>query len=243
MIPGHRPAVVAFDAYGTLFDLASGLRRAFAVPAEAAQLLAVWRTQQLEYTWLRTLMGHYADFGQVTAEALDSAMARLQVNDDGLRRTLLASYERLSLYPDVLPLLETMACAGQPAVILSNGTPAMLEASARHAGIRHLLHGILSADAVGKFKPAPEVYALVPDAFRVPPEEVLFVSANAWDVAGAATFGLSAVWVNRTQAPPETLPGAAAGGIADLRTLSRYLGLEPGDVAPTPPPNPPEVCQ
>jgi 2-haloacid dehalogenase len=224
--PLPRPAVIAFDAYGTLFDLTSVLRQVVAGEGpHLTELLGLWRTQQLEYTWLRTLMGQYADFGRVTADALDSALARLGLTDPALRDRLLAAYDTLTPYPEVLPLLQQLRQDGYRAVILSNGTPAMLESAASHGGIREWLDRIFSVDGVRRYKPAPEVYALVPEAFQVLPANVLFVSANAWDVAGAATFGLSAVWVNRSAAPAEILPGSPIATVRDLHGLRPLLGL------------------
>lgn len=221
-----RPAVIAFDAYGTLFDVASVLREAAPeLGPRTAELLALWRSQQLEYTWLRTLMGRYADFGQVTADSLDSALSRLSLTDTGLRQRLLAAYDTVAPFPEVAALLRALRQRGHPTVILSNGTPAMLESAASHGGLRPLLDRIFSAESVRRYKPAPQVYALVSEAFQVPPAEVLFVSANAWDMAGAATFGFSAVWVNRSQAPRELLPGAPIATIANLDGLRALLDL------------------
>jgi len=221
-----RPAVIAFDAYGTLFDLASVLTQAAPeLGSRAAELLGVWRTQQLEYTWLRTIMGSYADFRQVTRDALDNALARLDISVPGLRDRLLSAYDTVTPYPEAPALLRSLRHHGHHAVILSNGTPEMLESAVEHAGLRPLLDRIFSVESIRRYKPAAEVYAMVPDAYGVSPSEVLFVSANAWDVAGAATFGLPAIWVNRTRAPVELLPSPPLATISSLDRLHRLLDL------------------
>ncbi|HEX3209360.1 MAG TPA: haloacid dehalogenase type II, partial [Geminicoccaceae bacterium] len=147
-----------FDAYGTLFDVHSavgGLRAKLGDRGDA--LSQLWRAKQLEYTWLRALMGRHADFWQVTGDALDYALARTGV-EPGLRAALLQAYLKLDAYPEVPDVLRRLRAGGLKTAILSNGEPKMLEAGARSARIHGLLDAVLSVEAVGVFKPEPRVY-------------------------------------------------------------------------------------
>jgi 2-haloacid dehalogenase len=214
-----------FDAYGTLFDVHSavgGLRAKLGDRADA--LSQLWRAKQLEYTWLRALMGRHADFGQVTGDALDYALARTGI-EPGLRAALLQSYLTLDAYPEVRDVLRRLRAGGLKTAILSNGEPKMLEAAARSAGIDGLLDAMLSVEAVGVFKPEPRVYQLAVDRLGMPADAIAFQSSNAWDVHGAACFGLRPVWINRQDAPPERLPGAPEHTLQDLTGLPALLGL------------------
>jgi 2-haloacid dehalogenase len=194
-----------FDAYGTLFDVHSAVARHRGnLGAEAERLSDLWRTKQLEYTWVRTLAGAYWDFRELTAQALDYAAARCGlVLPPALRTDLLAAYETLDAFPDVRPCLAALKAAGARTAILSNGTLGMLEAATRSAGIAELLDATLSVDVLRRYKTAMEVYALVTDHFGVEPSAVSFQSSNRWDVAGAVKFGFQAVWINRTGQPDE----------------------------------------
>ena len=214
-----------FDAYGTLFDVHSAVARVRArVGAQADALSQLWRAKQLEYTWLRALMGRHADFWQVTGDALDYALARTGV-DAAVREPLMQAYLELDAYPEVANVLRRLREAGLKTAILSNGEPRMLAAGARSAGIDGLLDAILSVEDVGIFKPHPKVYQLAVDRLAVRPDQIAFQSSNAWDVSGAATFGLRAVWINRLGMPPERLPGAAEHELQDLSGLPALLGL------------------
>jgi 2-haloacid dehalogenase len=214
-----------FDAYGTLFDVHSAVGRLHARLGDRADALSqLWRTKQLEYSWLRALMGRHADFWQVTGEALDYALARTGV-DPAVRAPLLEAYLTLDPYPDVPDVLRRLRAGGLKTAILSNGEPKMLEAGARSAGIEGLLDATLSVEAVGVFKPAPRVYQLAVDRLGVPADAIAFQSSNAWDVHGAACFGLRPVWINRQGAPRERLPGVPEHELSDLRGLPALLGL------------------
>jgi 2-haloacid dehalogenase len=217
-------AAVVFDAYGTLFDLsaiAGGARDALGEDTEAFALL--WRRKQLEYTWLRALMGDYADFWQVTGESLDYALAAMGREDAALRARLMQRHLNVPAFPDVAPALAALRARGLKTAILSNGSPTMLTAAVNAGELRKLLDHVLSADAVRSYKPHPTVYALAPDALRCEPLEIAFVSANGWDVAGAAHFGFRAVWLNRGKAPSERLPARPAREIASLAELLAVL--------------------
>jgi len=217
--------VLAFDAYGTLFDVhaAAGQCRD-ALGDKADRLSQLWRQKQLEYTWLRSLMGDYDDFWHVTGEALDYAMAAAGLDDLALRARLMEIYLHLDAYPEVVTTLAALKATKRRTAILSNGSPTMLISAARNAGIDDHLDRLLSADAVRIYKPHPSVYQLVPDAFGVPAGAVCFLSSNGWDVAGAAHFGFRAVWINRFGMTAESLPGKPVDVIARLDELPALLG-------------------
>jgi 2-haloacid dehalogenase len=211
-----------FDAYGTLFDVNAAARIAAAEPGREAlaavwpKLAADWRTKQLQYTWLRSLMGAHADFWQVTQDGLDWAMEAAGLADDGLRDRLLALYRELAAYPEVPPMLAALKAAGRQVAILSNGAPAMLEAAVASAGIGASVDAILSVEEVGVFKPDARVYDLVGARLDTARGEVLFVSSNGWDAAGAAHYGFRTAWVNRAGEPVDRLPARPAHAMADL---------------------------
>jgi len=216
-----------FDAYGTLFDVHSAVGRHRARLGEnAAAVSTLWRTKQLEYTWLRSLMQRHADFWQVTADALDYALDSFGVNDSALRDDLLNAYLRLDCYPEVIEVLSTLKQAGMRLAILSNGSPRMLEAGAAGNGLDDLLDANLSVEAVGIFKPDPRVYQLAVDQLNVAPEQISFQSSNAWDAAGAASFGFKVAWINRFSQRRERLPDAPHAELQTLAGLPSLLGLK-----------------
>jgi 2-haloacid dehalogenase len=215
-----------FDAYGTLFDVHSavaGLRDRIGPKAE--ELSQLWRVKQLEYTWLRALMDRHADFWQVTGDALDYACARLGVDPAPIREPLMQAYRSLEAYPEVPAVLERLRRGGVKLAILSNGEPEMLAAGARSAGIDGLLDAVLSVEEVGVYKPDPKVYQLALGRLGARAGEVAFMSSNAWDVHGAACFGLRPVWINRLGAPRERLPEGPEHELRDLSALPELLGL------------------
>ena len=221
------PAIKAcvFDAYGTLLDLESAIAaHRPGLGAAALPLLKLWRSKQLEYTWLRTLMGRYADFDDVTADALDYACEALDIHDARLRAGLLAAFERLSAYPDAVDALAALRRAGVTTAVLSNGTIAMLTPAFEASGLAPELDRVLSVEVVRCYKPAAEVYGLAVRELAAAPGELLFVSANAWDVAGAASAGLVTVWINRAGGPAERLPFGAAHVIASLSEVPALAG-------------------
>ena len=191
-----------FDAYGTLFDVHSVQARCEAFwPGHGMRLSQLWRSKQLEYTWLRSLMGRYAPFSQVTKEALELSCAALSLPLDGERLgILLAEYRRLSLFPEVKHALGKLKAKR---AILSNGSPDMLDPLVAQSGLA--FDAVLSVDALRIFKPAPQVYQLAVDRLATPREEIGFVSSNGWDAAGAKSFGFRVYWINRADAPVERL--------------------------------------
>jgi 2-haloacid dehalogenase len=215
-----------FDAYGTLFDFLSASKRCRDALGDKADALGpLWRTRQLEYSWLRSLMGAHADFWQVTGEALDFALASLKIEDKALRERLMDLFLNIEAFPDAHRVLETLKRAGRPAAILSNGSPAMLTAAMKSAGVTALVDAALSVEEARIYKPHRSAYELVSRRLKLPAERICFVSSNGWDAAGAAHFGFRAVWANRLGEPRERLPGTLAAEIRDLDALPPLLGL------------------
>lgn len=218
------PALKAlvFDAYGTLFDVHSVVAECEALfPGKGASLSQLWRGKQLEYTWLRSLMGRYADFSAITRAALMTAcnMLRLELSEAAARR-LMDAYLVLKAFPDVMDTLTQLH--GRKLAILSNGSPAMLNAVVRHARLDQLLDAVLSVDALRIFKPHPSVYAYAAEWLQAPAGAIGFVSSNFWDVAGATSFGFRTFWINRTGAAPDDLgyqPVAVLSQLTDLPAL------------------------
>ncbi|MEO6444347.1 MAG: haloacid dehalogenase type II [Gemmatimonadaceae bacterium] len=218
-----RPLCV-FDAYGTLFDLTSVLDvGAAALGSAGPAVLATWRQKQLEYTWLRTIMGRYAPFDRVTDDALHFALRAHGVEDEALRRSLMDRMLRVSPYPDVAPLLQRLRGAGFACAILSNGTAAMLHSLVEANAFGPLLEHVWSADTVRCFKPDARVYAMASDDRDVPRAAVTFVSANAWDAAGAADFGLRTFWLNRAGGHPDLLGGQPPTPVRSLTAFGDVL--------------------
>lgn len=213
-----------FDAYGTLFDVYSiGALAEEIFPGRGAALADLWRDRQIEYTRLRTLCGRYADFRQVTGDALHFACERLGLALTATdRERLMSQYDRLAPFPESAAALRRLGDAGLPLAILSNGTQTMLASAIAAAGMDGLFAHILSADQVRKYKTAPEVYQLGPDAFGCEPGEILFVSSNGWDACGAAWFGYTAFWVNRAGAPLERLGVTPAGAGRSLDDVAAF---------------------
>jgi 2-haloacid dehalogenase len=202
-----------FDAYGTLFDVHSVVEAGREITSDPMTLSTTWRQKQLEYTWLRALMGTYVDFWAVTEAALRYAIRRLGLRaSDAQVQRLMDAYLSLACFPEVKAALGRLA--GRPRAVLSNGAPAMLAAAVAASGLTALLEHVISVDRVQTYKPSPRVYALGPELLGVPAGELLFVSSNGWDVAGAKTFGYQTAWCNRSGAPEEEL-GVRADLVVD----------------------------
>ncbi len=215
-----------FDAYGTLFDVHSAVGRSGgALGEKAGKVSALWRQKQLEYTWLRSLMGAYADFWQLTGEGLDYALAANEIDDPGLRQRLMDLYLSLDAYHDVPDALGRLRAAGKKTAILSNGAPGMLQAAVDSAKLGGLLDAALSVDELRVFKPDARVYQLAVDRLGVEAGRICFVSTNGWDAAGSAYFGFKVAWLNRFGQQPERLPGQPAATIETLAELPDLLGL------------------
>lgn len=193
-----------FDAYGTLFDVHAAVRRhAGEIGPDGQALSEIWRAKQLEYSWVRTLMGCYRDFWQLTEEALDYAFLKVPTADPALRGKLLDAYWRLDCFPEVPAVLAALKAAGGRIAILSNGSPAMLESAVKSAALDTVVDEVFSVDEIGRYKTVPDVYEMVTTAWRLYPQSVSFQSSNRWDVAGAHKFGFRTVWINRTGQPDE----------------------------------------
>lgn len=221
---------IAFDAYGTLFDVYSVSALAEQLfPGKGADLAAVWRLKQIEYTQLRTLAGRYKPFLDVTQDALVFAARKLGLDlTEARRKQLMDQYACLSAFPENLGALRELKSLGVPMAILSNGTPQMLDVAVKSAGMVGLFEHILSVDPVRKYKTAPEAYRLGPDAFGCAPGDILFVSSNGWDVAGAAWFGYTAFWINRANQPVEELdiqPVAIGNRLTDVVAYVKEHGV------------------
>jgi 2-haloacid dehalogenase len=214
-----------FDAYGTLFDFASAARACKDIPGNAAdRLSALWRDKQLQYTWLRAAQGRHADFWQVTDDALDFTLATLAIEKAGLRDQLMQLYLALDAFPEVPRVLRELKAAGLRTAILSNGTPAMLEAVVNGARLGGLIDVIFSVEEVGVYKPHPKVYQLAVDRLAVPASAIAFQSSNAWDAHAAAAFGMQVVWCNRYGQRRERLPGTPDREVTSLAELPALVG-------------------
>jgi 2-haloacid dehalogenase len=200
-----RAQAFVFDAYGTLFDVHSVVAALQAVTADAEAVSLLWRAKQLEYTWLRSLMGRYADFWTVTDEALQFALKRFRISvTPDQHAALREAYLQLSAYAEIPATLA--ALAPRPCLILSNGSPHMLEAAVASSGLAGQFTHLLSADLVKVYKPDPRVYALAPNALGLPKEAIVFVSSNSFDVMGANAYGFQVAWINRAKAQADELP-------------------------------------
>jgi 2-haloacid dehalogenase len=221
-----------FDAYGTLFDVAAAARQAASEPQFSKimdtwpQLAEHWRLKQLQYTWLRAITQAHTDFWEVTQDGLDWALEKCGVDGDAeLRERLLALYWELQAYPEVPEMLQTLKAAGMNTAILSNGSPDMLDGAVQSAGIETLLDDNLSVQSVGIFKPDSRVYDLVGQRFGCAKDEVLFVSSNGWDAAGATGYGFTTAWVNRSGEPMDRMPWKPKHVLNDLIDIPKIVGL------------------
>jgi 2-haloacid dehalogenase len=224
---------VVFDAYGTLYDIqsvAAVTEQAF--PGYGEIVTQIWRIKQLEYSWLRSLMRRYRDFSEITRDSLAYTLRCLGLQaDSGVFDRIIDKYLHLELYPDAAAALAAMA--DRKLAILSNGSPAMLEALVKNSGLQRVLDATISIDSQKIFKPAPDVYSLIESRLAVPPARVLFVSANPWDACGAKAFGLNVAWIERVT--PQAMAAACVNNdliapftlFKALRTQMDELGFEP----------------
>lgn len=217
---------LVFDAYGTLFNVHSVMATCDALfPGKGAALSQLWRTKQLEYSWLRSLMDRYVDFNQVTRESLQYACKSLGLTySESVLAQLDNAYRTLALFDDTLPTLQQLR-RQQPSVkcaILSNGAAGMLNAVVTCNKLDAMLDAVISVDEVGIFKPDPRVYQLSCDRLGLNRENIGFVSSNGWDAAGAKAFGFTTFWINRAAAPVEALgvtPDRVLSSLAELPAL------------------------
>jgi 2-haloacid dehalogenase len=214
---------LVFDAYGTLYDTQSVSARAEELcPGQGELIAQLWRMKQLEYTWLRTLLQDYADFREVTRAALDFALKAAEVEPtDTVGAPLMDRYLHLDPYPEAREALA--ALAGRHLAILSNGSPSMLEPLVRNSGLDQWIEAVISVDAARSYKPHPSCYALVEQRLGLTREEVLFVSSNGFDVAGAKAFGFNVAWIRRGDPGATTIYGM-------LRDRAEELGHPPDHI-------------
>ena len=223
-MPFKNISACVFDAYGTLLDINSAAASCNDELGEKAGPLAeMWRAKQLQYTWLRSLMGKHADFREVTESSLDFTLKALEISDSGLRARLLDFFKILTPFDEVKPMLEELGRAGIKTAILSNGSPEMLKSATTSAGIDGLLDMVLSVEEVGVYKPSPKVYQLAVDRLGIAAKNICFVSANGWDAAGASAFGFQVAWINRAGQVPEQLPFKPVVELKDLSGLTELV--------------------
>ncbi|MEY8883350.1 haloacid dehalogenase type II [Donghicola sp. XS_ASV15] len=219
-----------FDAYGTLFDVSGAAKQAASTPEGQAladhwpALSERWRAKQLEYTWLRAITGAHTDFWQVTQDSLDWSLEALGLHEDqSLRAQLLDLYRALPAYDEVPATLRALKARGVRCAILSNGDPEMLEDAVTSAGVADLLDGLISVEEAGVYKPDYAVYDLVGSTFDTSADDVLFVSSNGWDAAGAAGYGFNTLWVNRAGLPVDRMPWRPRFVSKDLTAVTDVL--------------------
>ncbi len=215
-----------FDAYGTLFDVHSAVGKfRDEIGPRYAELSMAWRTRQLEYTWLRSLMGEHCDFWQITSDALTVSLAANNLDKSQFHDRLMQAYLSLDTFAEVKQVLTLLKRSGMQTAILTNGSPSMIKAAVVSAGLDALIDHQLSVESVGVFKPDARVYQLAVDTLGVDKEQISFQSSNAWDAAGAAHFGFRVAWINRYAQPQEALPGNPQAELKDLSNFPALLGI------------------
>jgi 2-haloacid dehalogenase len=185
-----------------------------------------WRIKQLEYSWLRNIMHEYIDFWQITKDALDFALEENQIKNEKLRQRLLDVYWNLSAYPEAQDVLTTLKANNIQTGILSNGSKQMLNSAVVSANLKNYLDKIISIDGIEIYKPDPKVYQMVLDQFNCKIEEVLFISSNGWDIAGASKFGFTTLWVNRNLIPKDRLtfmPNKITNNLSTIPNILKEL--------------------
>jgi 2-haloacid dehalogenase len=223
-LPNLPIRAVLFDAYGTLFDVHSVIAQCEKTfPGHGAALSQAWRTKQLETTWLRSLGNRYVSFWQITQDALDVVLRQLKLECSPESRTqILNSYFSLNTYAEVHSVLDQLRAKNLITGTLSNGSPEMLNAVLDSANVRDKLDHVISVDPVRRYKPDPLVYQLGVDQTGIPAAQILFVSSNAWDVAGASWFGFQPFWVNRAGASADALDAKPVGEGKTLNDILAY---------------------
>lgn len=224
--------ICIFDAYGTLFDVTSATRivaneeEYSSFPNHSVKVSNSWRIKQLEYSWLRNIMHEYIDFWQITKDALDFALEENQIKNEKLRQRLLDVYWNLSAYPEAQDVLTTLKANNIQTGILSNGSKQMLNSAVVSANLKNYLDKIISIDGIEIYKPDPKVYQMVLDQFNCKIEEVLFISSNGWDIAGASKFGFTTLWINRNLIPKDRLtfmPNKITNNLSTIPNILKEL--------------------
>ena len=214
---------IIFDAYGTLFDVNSAAEKCKEKIGDKWERFAnYWRTTQLEYTWLRSLMKRHKDFWQITEDSLDKSMKAFKI-DIGMKNELLDLYKILSPYPDVKETLERLKERKYKLAILSNGTPSLLNELVESNKLKKLFDDIFSIEEVKIFKPSSKVYEIPIKKYNIKEQEVAFLSANTWDVSGGGNYGFTSVWVNRNKNIFDNLDYKPKNEINELNQLLDIL--------------------
>ena len=210
---------IVFDAYGTLFDVNSAAEKCKDKIGNKWENFAnFWRTTQLEYTWLRSLMKKHKNFWQITEDSLDKSMETFQI-DKSLRNDLLSLYKELSPYPEVKNVLENLKKKSFKLAILSNGTPELLNHLVKSSDLENLFDDIFSVEEVKIYKPDPKVYDMPVNKYKVSKGEIAFLSANTWDVSGAGNYGYNSIWVNRNNSVFDKLDYKPKNEVKNLKQL------------------------
>ena len=214
---------IVFDAYGTLFDVNSAAEKCKDKIGDKWEVFAnFWRTTQLEYTWLRSLMKKHKDFWKITEDSLDKAMKVFNI-DMNMKDELLNLYKILSPYPEVKGVLENLRKKDLKLSILSNGTPSLLDKLVQSNNLNNLFDDLFSIEEVGIYKPDSKVYDMPINKYKIKPSEITFLSANTWDVSGGGNFGYNSIWVNRNKAIFDNLDFKPKDEISDLTQLLKII--------------------
>jgi 2-haloacid dehalogenase len=221
---------VVFDLYGTLYDVHSVVSLCDELyPGRGREISALWRQKQLEYTWLRSLMGKYASFEEATEHALNYCSGHLKLAlDDERREKLCEAYLRLQPFPEVPAALRALNAQKIPLAILSNGSVRSIDSVVRHSGLLEEFAHLISVEEVRVFKPDPRVYELAEHKLRLPRASILFVSSNAWDATGAGHFGFPTCWVNRSGNTFEEMGQRPKHTVNGIDGVLRVLASPPG---------------
>jgi len=210
---------LVFDAYGTLFDVNSAANKCKEKIGEDWEKFAnFWRTTQLEYTWLRSLMGRHRDFWKITEDSLEKSMQVFGV-DKNMKNELLNLYKVLSPYPEVKNVLKTLKDQNFKLAILSNGTPFLLNELVTSNNLNNLFDDLFSVEEVKVFKPASKVYEIPTKKYNIKASQITFLSANTWDVSGGGNFGYNSVWVNRNKSKFDLLDYQPKNEVSNLSQL------------------------
>ena len=214
---------IIFDAYGTLFDVNSAAEKCKDKIGDKWEGFAnYWRTTQLEYTWLRSLMNRHKNFWQVTEDSLDKSMKVFEI-DSSMRNELLDLYKKLSTFPEVKEVLNNLKKKNYKLAILSNGTPALLNELVKNNNLDNIFDNIFSIEEVGIYKPNSKVYDLPIKKYQIQKYEVAFLSSNTWDVSGGGNYGYSAIWVNRNKNFFDNLDYKPKNEVENLKQLLNII--------------------
>ena len=214
---------IVFDAYGTLFDVNSAAEKCKGKIGDKWEGFAnFWRTTQLEYTWLRSLMKRHKDFWQVTEDSLDKSMKAFKI-DSSIKNELLNLYKVLSPYPEVKEVLKKLKEKNYKLAILSNGTPALLNELVKSNNLENLFDNIFSIEEVGIYKPDSKVYDMPIKKYQIKTNEVAFLSSNTWDVSGGGNYGYNAIWVNRNNSIFDNLDYSPKNEVKNLKQLLEII--------------------